>query len=154
MYNLDMPRSSRFNVQIDPAATHRGLPRQKTNRQKTPQTNPLAEIFLNESRKSTFCVFKKNQNAPRPSEHPPVRGRKCQNVSHLFWTSDVWTRTSRGHTGGRSQMISPPSLYGACLIFYREKDSAAPFPRRPGSRILCTHELICSPLVGHVLFFL
>ena len=25
-------------------------------------------------------VFKKNQNAPRPSEHPPVRGEKCQNV--------------------------------------------------------------------------
>ena len=25
------------------------------------------------------CI-KKNQNAPRPSEHPPVRGKKCQNV--------------------------------------------------------------------------
>ena len=24
--------------------------------------------------------LKKNQNAPRPSKHPPVRGRKCQNV--------------------------------------------------------------------------
>ena len=24
--------------------------------------------------------LKKNQNAPRPSEHPPVRGKKCQNV--------------------------------------------------------------------------
>ena len=24
--------------------------------------------------------LKKNQNAPRPSEHPPVRGGKCQNV--------------------------------------------------------------------------
>ena len=23
---------------------------------------------------------RKNQNAPRPSEHPPVRGKKCQNV--------------------------------------------------------------------------
>ena len=23
--------------------------------------------------------LKKNQNAPRPSEHPPVRGKKCQN---------------------------------------------------------------------------
>ena len=28
-----------------------------------------AEMFL-----------KKNQNAPRPSEHPPVRRKKCQNV--------------------------------------------------------------------------
>ena len=31
-----------------------------------------------------LCVehfyIKKNQNAPRPSEHPPVRGGKCQNV--------------------------------------------------------------------------
>ena len=26
-----------------------------------------------------FCL-KKNLNAPRPSEHPPVRGKKCQNV--------------------------------------------------------------------------
>ena len=24
--------------------------------------------------------LKKNLNAPRPSEHPPVRGKKCQNV--------------------------------------------------------------------------
>ena len=41
-------------------------------------------------------------------------------------------RTSRGHTGGRSHRIShPPSFCGACLNFYREKDSAIPFPRRP-----------------------
>ena len=25
-------------------------------------------------------ILKKNQNAPRPSEHPPVGGKKCQNV--------------------------------------------------------------------------
>ena len=25
------------------------------------------------------CILKKNQNAPRPSEHPPVMGEKCQN---------------------------------------------------------------------------
>ena len=29
--------------------------------------------------KKDACL-KKNQNAPRPSEHPPVRGEKCQNV--------------------------------------------------------------------------
>ena len=28
----------------------------------------------------SHCCLKKNQNAPRPSEHPPVRGKKCQNV--------------------------------------------------------------------------
>ena len=26
------------------------------------------------------CFLNKNLNAPRPSEHPPVRGEKCQNV--------------------------------------------------------------------------
>ena len=41
-------------------------------------------------------------------------------------------RTSRGHTGGRSHRVfHPPSFCGACLIFFREKDSAIPFPRRP-----------------------
>ena len=41
-------------------------------------------------------------------------------------------RTSRGHTGGRSHRIPhPPSFCGACLNFFREKDSAIPFPRRP-----------------------
>ena len=25
-------------------------------------------------------VFEEIQNAPRPSEHPPVRGKNCQNV--------------------------------------------------------------------------
>ena len=41
-------------------------------------------------------------------------------------------RTSRGHTGGRSHGVShPPSFCGACLNFFREKDSAIPFPRRP-----------------------
>ena len=40
-------------------------------------------------------------------------------------------RTSRGHTGGRSHRIShPPSFCGARLNFYREKDSAIPFPRQ------------------------
>ena len=44
-------------------------------------------------------------------------------------------RTSRGHTGGRSHMIShPPSFCGACLNFSRKKDSAIPFPRRPCSK--------------------
>ena len=27
-----------------------------------------------------YKCLKKNQNAPRPSEHPPVMGEKCQNV--------------------------------------------------------------------------
>ena len=41
-------------------------------------------------------------------------------------------RTSRDHTGGRSQRIFDPlSFCGACLNFSREKDSVIPFPRRP-----------------------
>ena len=40
-------------------------------------------------------------------------------------------RTSRGYTGGRLHRISPPSFCGACLNFYREKDLAIPFLRRP-----------------------
>ena len=35
-------------------------------------------------------------------------------------------RTSRGHTEGRSPRISHPPFCGACLIFFREKDSAIP----------------------------
>ena len=46
-------------------------------------------------------------------------------------------RTSRGHTGGRPNRISPPSFCGACLNFDREKD-------------LCTHELIALHLLGMV----
>ena len=30
--------------------------------------------------KSRVTFLKKNLNASRPSEHPPVRGKKCQNV--------------------------------------------------------------------------
>ena len=41
-------------------------------------------------------------------------------------------RTSRGHTGRRSdRTFHPPSFCRACLNFSREKDSAIPFPRRP-----------------------
>ena len=31
------------------------------------------------TRRHDYCL-KKNQNASRPSEHSPVRGKKCQNV--------------------------------------------------------------------------
>ena len=45
----------------------------------------------------------------------------CVIMSHnLFWTHQP-----------ESHRISPPSFCGACLKFYREKDSAVPFPRRP-----------------------
>ena len=73
--------------------------------------------------------------------------------------------TSRGHTGERSHKISHPlSFCGARRYFSRKKGSTAPFPRRPGSRILCTNDLIvlhlgiflkskyiCDPAPGGVL---
>ena len=59
-------------------------------------------------------------------------------------------RTSRGHTEGRSHRISPPSFCGASLHFYRERDLAVLFPRRPGSQILCTHEIIVLHLLGMI----
>ena len=40
------------------------------------------KIYKNKSLETLQIIYylKKNQNAPRPSEHPPVRGKKCQNV--------------------------------------------------------------------------
>ena len=52
----------------------------------------------------------------------------------------------------RPHRISPPSFYGACLNFYREKDSATPFLRRPRSRILCTHDSIVLHLLLGMFF--
>ena len=90
-----------------------------------------------------MIVLKKNLNAPRPSEHPPVRGKKCVPCFIfpvcvcLFFIPSILDikfvgRTSQGHRGGRSHRIShPPSFCGVCLNFSREKDSAIPFPRRP-----------------------
>ena len=47
-------------------------------------------------------------------------------------------RTSRGHTGGRSHRIYPPSFYGACLDFHHEKNSVVSFPRRLYNSIFST----------------
>ena len=74
--------------------------------------------------------------------------------SHPFYSGrQTCGRTSRGRTEGRPHRISPPSFCGACFNFYREKDSAVPFPRWPRRRILCTNESIVLHLLG-VFFFL
>ena len=62
--------------------------------------------------------------------------------------------TSRGHTGGSLHRISPSSFCGACLNFYREKDSAILFSRRPSSRMLCAHKLIALHLLGVIYLFI
>ena len=73
----------------------------------------------------SICRTKRNKNTIYNNNiistccHPIYSGRQ------------ICGRTSRGHTGGRSHRISPPSFCGACLNFYCDKDSAVPFPRRP-----------------------
>ena len=42
----------------------------------------------------------------------------CEFSCHLFWTSNLWTYQPGSHR------ISAPSFCGACLNFYRDKDSA------------------------------
>ena len=54
-----------------------------------------------------------------------------------------------GHTG----FLHLPSAVLA-LIFYLEKDSAVPFPRRRWSRIMCANELIDLHLLSIFFFFL
>ena len=61
-----------------------------------------------------FVFLNKKQNAPRPSEHPPVRGKNVKTFrlggimlsSHLFWTSSslyvpagVTQQQEEDHTG-------------------------------------------------------
>ena len=56
----------------------------------------------------------------------------AHNFSVCLCACQACGRTSQGHTGGRSHMISHSlSFCGACLIFSCEKDSAVPFTRRP-----------------------
>ena len=54
----------------------------------------------------------------------------CTNIFcyPLYSERQTCGRTSQGHTG-KSHRISPPSFCGACLNYYREKDSfSPPFP--------------------------
>ena len=81
-----------------------------------------------------LCVFIKLPCHPSHSSHSmPLALILCVCVFFPFILDIKFVgRISRGHTGGRSHRIShPPSFYGACLNFSREKDSAIPFPRRP-----------------------
>ena len=50
----------------------------KTKVNKGNKSEQSKNFMLSQSRKHRS--LKKNQNVPRPSEHPPVRGKKCQNV--------------------------------------------------------------------------
>ena len=67
-------------------------------------------------------------------------------------------RSRRNGKGGSTVNFPPvPSRWDfsrpcKALNFYREKDSAIPFPRRPWSRILCTNDLIVLHPLGIFIF--
>ena len=64
-----------------PCATTCGWWFMYTTRSGTSCTVNVVQCFGSQSRvPSMLNCLKKNQNAPRPSEHPPVMGGKCQNV--------------------------------------------------------------------------
>ena len=67
----------------------------------------------------------------------------------VFSSYSVWTSSSLDVPAGATQeeghagfLIHLSSVVLAFIFIYREKDSTIPFPRRPSSRILCTHDLI------------
>ena len=63
-------------------------------------------------------------------------------------------RTSRGHTRGRSHRIShPPSFYGACLYFSRDKRFSHFFPSSTVKSNFVYQRFNRSPLVGHFFVF-
>ena len=73
---------------------------------------------------------------------------------HAIYSGRRCGRTSRGHIGGRSHRIFPPSFCGAYLNFYREKDSAFPFPPSTVKSNFVDPRSDRSPLVGHDCLFL
>ena len=78
----------------------------------------------------------------------------CVCYHSIYSEHQTCGRTSRGHTGGRSHRIFHIISAVLAFLFYREKDSAVPFPRRSWSRILSTHELIVLHSLGMIFLFL
>ena len=54
--------------------------------------------FLTKGGIHCICILKKNQNAPRPSEHPPVRGEKMS--KRLGGIKGCKYKTSSWHLNG------------------------------------------------------
>ena len=52
----------------------------------------------------------------------------CVSCHPIYFGRLTCGRTSRGHTGGRSYSISPPSFCGACLYFLSREEFSRPFP--------------------------
>ena len=108
--------------------------------QVSPRTNECAPLVFHTHYLCVLCVC--------VLCHPIYSGRQTTPFGIICG------RTSRGviqegHTGG----FSPPFFLRLpsevlALFFFREKDSAVPFPRRPRSRILCTHDIIVLHLLG------
>ena len=70
---------------------------------------------------ANFCgrlFFKKNQNAPRPSEHPPVGGGKLLGTNPIRRDSFVRTDQSQTSLAGKYCEIRPMKDY-FCKDFMR-----------------------------------
>ena len=62
-------------------------------------------------------------------------------------------RTSRGHTGGRSYRISPPSFCSACLNFSSRGGFSPSFPSSTVKSHFLYPRIYSSPLVGHDFYY-
>ena len=62
--------------------------------------------------------LKKNQNAPRPSEHPPVMGGKCQNVcfEKIPKNNTSVLRTESKETPDLDQHRTHPPVLSTCPL--------------------------------------
>ena len=104
-------------------------------------------------------------NAPRRSEHPPVRGENvktfrwdhvcvcvCVCCHPIYYGRQTCGRTSRSHTGRRSHRISPPSFCGACLNLFSREGFGRPFPSSTVMPNFVYPRINRSRLVEHILF--
>ena len=105
----------------------------KTLRKTSPHATSLA-FCPNAEMLALVCSVQNTWRRTRLEETSvanAARSSTCLCCHPIYSGRQVFGRTSRGHTGGMSHRISPPSFCGACLDFYCEKDSAVHFPRRP-----------------------
>ena len=103
-----------------------------------------------------YCL-KKNQNAPRPSEHPPVSIGVCGvipfNLDVRFVDAPAGVTQDEGHTGF---LIHLPAVILALIFIARRIQPSLSHVDREvefcvlRSRILCTHELIFLHMLGYI----
>ena len=77
----------------------------------------------------------------------------CLCCHPIYSGRQIFGRTSRGHTGGRSHRIFPPSFCGACLNFLSREGFSRPFPSSTVKSNFAFPQINRSPFVGHFLCF-